>query len=400
MSYSILRVAKVKTGNDTRAIQRHNQRENKTYGNTDIDHSKSHLNYDLINETNIQYAEKINERIEEGYQGNRKIRSDAIKLVDGIITSDKEFFDKLSDKEQDKFFKDSLDFIKKEYGEKNVIYATVHRDEKTPHMHFGIVPLTKDGRLSAKDVLGNKKALSELQDRFNDFINNKGFRLERGEKSTGREHIEIMKFKEQTLNKKISSLENEAQSLQKNIEKVQHIDQRIKEVDNFDNKTKRILNQITMNKNDYEAFKSIAKSGIATIQKFEELKKSNIESIQELNSENKKLKKENDFIVSRNQRLLQQNRQLREENSLLKTGIKKYEREINRLRNYLQGFSKNIQIGMKALSEKVKSNALYQAFYSQVFEKSRDIENEKYKKDVENEKQSYEREREEPEKEL
>ena len=25
-------------------------------------------------------------------------------------------------------------------------------DEKTPHMHYGVVPITDDGRLSAKEV--------------------------------------------------------------------------------------------------------------------------------------------------------------------------------------------------------------------------------------------------------
>ncbi|MGE7186990.1 plasmid recombination protein [Peribacillus sp. NPDC006672] len=47
MSYSIFRVEKVKSENATRAIQRHNQRGNKTYGNQDIDHSRTHLNYTL-----------------------------------------------------------------------------------------------------------------------------------------------------------------------------------------------------------------------------------------------------------------------------------------------------------------------------------------------------------------
>ncbi len=36
--------------------------------------------------------------------------------------------------------------------------------EITPHMHYGVVPITKDGRLSAKEVVGNKKALTEFQD--------------------------------------------------------------------------------------------------------------------------------------------------------------------------------------------------------------------------------------------
>ena len=38
-------------------------------------------------------------------------------------------------------------------------------------MHFEIVPITEDGRLSAKDVVGNKKALASFQDKFNEYVN-------------------------------------------------------------------------------------------------------------------------------------------------------------------------------------------------------------------------------------
>ncbi|WP_179108720.1 MobV family relaxase, partial [Staphylococcus hominis] len=100
--------------------------------------------------------------------------------VDGIITSDNQFFSGKSDKDIKRFFEDSKAFLCEEYGEDNLLYATVHLDEATPHMHFGVVPLTEDGRLSAKDVLGNKKALTEFQDRFNHYINHKGHDLKRG----------------------------------------------------------------------------------------------------------------------------------------------------------------------------------------------------------------------------
>ncbi|GAB5812359.1 hypothetical protein JMUB7546_26810 [Staphylococcus aureus] len=46
-------------------------------------------------------------------------------------------------------------------------------------MHYGVIPITKDGRLSAKEVVGNKKALTEFQDRFNTYINKQGYDLKR-----------------------------------------------------------------------------------------------------------------------------------------------------------------------------------------------------------------------------
>lgn len=79
-----------------------------------------------------------------------------------------------------RFFEDSKEFFIKEYGAENILYVTVHMDEKTPHMHFGVAPITEDGRLSVKEILGNKKAMTEFQDRFNQYVNDKGYKLERG----------------------------------------------------------------------------------------------------------------------------------------------------------------------------------------------------------------------------
>ena len=71
-------------------------------------------------------------------------------------------------------------------------------DEKTPHMHLSFVPLTKDGRLSAKDIVGNKKKLTWWQDRFWKHMVRKYPDLERGESAseTGRTHIPPRLFKE------------------------------------------------------------------------------------------------------------------------------------------------------------------------------------------------------------
>lgn len=87
MSYSIIRVVKVKSKTNTRGIQR----ENKNYENIDIDLSKSYLNYDLVNDTKFDFNKKIDEKIEKNYKGKRKIRTDAIKHIDGLITSDNVF---------------------------------------------------------------------------------------------------------------------------------------------------------------------------------------------------------------------------------------------------------------------------------------------------------------------
>lgn len=67
-------------------------------------------------------------------------------------------------------------------------------------MHFGVVPLTDDGRVSAKEVVGNKTALTKFQDRYHAFINENNFILERGQSKlmTGAKNKKMDVFKQQT----------------------------------------------------------------------------------------------------------------------------------------------------------------------------------------------------------
>lgn len=224
MSHSILRLERLKSPSDISGIQKHVQRETKNYANKDIQKELSGLNYDLINTEKIDYNEKIKNRIEKGYTGKRKIRNDAIKLVDGIITSDNKFFEGMDQLDTKDFFEHAFEFIKNEFGEENIMYATVHFDEKTPHMHFGFVPLTEDGRLSAKEVVGNKKDLSQRQTKFNDFLNSKGYELKRGESAfiSKRKHLETSEYKNKTAYHK-KQLDNVKRDLEHEFERLEHL---------------------------------------------------------------------------------------------------------------------------------------------------------------------------------
>lgn len=200
MSYSIVRVSKVKSGTNTTGIQKHVQRENNNYENEDIDHSKTHLNYDLVNDNKQNFNNLIEEKIEQNYTAKRKIRTDAVKHIDGLITSDNEFFNNQKPEDTKRFFEHAKEFLEQEYGKGNLLYATVHMDEKTPHMHYGVVPITDDGRLSAKEVVGNKKALTDFQDRFNEHVKQRGYDLQRGQSRqvTNAKHEQMSQYKQKT----------------------------------------------------------------------------------------------------------------------------------------------------------------------------------------------------------
>ena len=224
MSYSIIRVSKVKTGTNTTGIQKHVQRENNNYENEDIDHSKTYLNYDLVNANKQNFNNLIDEKIEQNYTGKRKIRTDAIKHIDGLITSDNDFFDNQTPEDTKQFFEYAKEFLEQEYGKDNLLYATVHMDEKTPHMHYGVVPITDDGRLSAKEVVGNKKALTAFQDRFNEYVNQRGYDLDRGQSRqvTNAKHDQVSRYKQKT--------EYHKQEYERESQKLSHIQQKNNEL--------------------------------------------------------------------------------------------------------------------------------------------------------------------------
>ena len=96
------------------------------------------------------------------------------------------------------FFDYAVEFMKFKQSPDTYISAVVHVDEKTPHMHLCFVPITADGRLSAKEIIGNKKRLTKWQDEFWSYMVKKYPDFERGESAslTGRTHIPPRLFKE------------------------------------------------------------------------------------------------------------------------------------------------------------------------------------------------------------
>ena len=65
-----------------------------------------------------------------------KFRKDAVQCVEYLMTASPEVMQAKSRDEQDAYFRDSLEWLKKRHGSENVIYAGIHRDEKPPHVRL------------------------------------------------------------------------------------------------------------------------------------------------------------------------------------------------------------------------------------------------------------------------
>ena len=192
--YAILRFAKYK-GPEIGHIESHNERTKEKYAsNPDIDTSRSHLNFHLVSPERKYRAEAEKQIAAAGCRS----RSDSVRVVEVLVTASPEFFKGKKKAEIKTYFTVALDFIQKHQSKDTIISAVVHMDEKTPHMHLCFVPLTEDKRLSAKEIVGNKKKLTWWQDEFWKHMVGKYPDLERGESAseTGRTHIPPRLFKE------------------------------------------------------------------------------------------------------------------------------------------------------------------------------------------------------------
>lgn len=192
--YLATRMIKLKSQN-LGGIQKHNQREYENHSNKDIDLTRSNLNYDLLNDQNIVYREKIMRTIEDQKISDRKIRKDAVLTNEFFVTSSKSFFEELDPDEQKRFFETSAEWFQERYGKQNVAYATVHNDETTPHMHIGVVPM-KDGKLQGKNVF-NRAELLHIQENLPKHLEDKGFDVKRGEDRSKNFHVQPEDWKQQ-----------------------------------------------------------------------------------------------------------------------------------------------------------------------------------------------------------
>ena len=192
VGYAVVHMMKIKSG-AVGGIQSHNNREHEPKTNPDVDMSRSEDNYDLISCDN--YKRSIKEKLSNLVESSRTVRKDAVVVCNFIVTSDNETMNALGADRQREFFQDSVKWFSDRYGADRVLNATVHMDEATPHLHIGVMPITQDGRLSAKAIF-TKTEMKAIQTEFARDVGEK-YGLERGVEGSERTHLSEARFKEQ-----------------------------------------------------------------------------------------------------------------------------------------------------------------------------------------------------------
>ena len=186
MSFAILRHGKIKNTAKGAAIS-HNHRLSDE-AKINVDKAKAHLNIFFD-------GDGVKDRIDAKMPA--KHRKDAVVAVEILLTSGPEFFNAIeTDREKlaanprfQAWVDKSIGWAKKEFGD-NLVDVALHMDESSPHIHVLTVPLTKDGRLCAKEVTARAQ-MQRRQTEYSDAM--KVFGMERGipAAETKRRHISL-----------------------------------------------------------------------------------------------------------------------------------------------------------------------------------------------------------------
>ena len=232
-----------------------------------------------------------------------------------------------------------MEFLETLFGKSNTIYAVVHNDEHTPHMHFGFVPMTEDNRVCAKEVI-NRNILRKIQEELPKHLQKAGFNIERGEVNSEAVHRTVKQYKAD-MEKEKAELATVIQGQKQELQAIAEKKTDIRSVEKIVTGKTLLGGKVTVEEADYQKLTDLAIKQIAVESKEKKLKK-----------ENASLRKENQQLKASNEAL---NSQLTSEQSMSRRlSLKKLEAEVQELRRFKQMTEKFVtEHGLKDYFRKI-----------------------------------------------
>lgn len=182
--YAIMRCEKLSSMGNVAASLSHNFRERDT-PNADPERTPSNTQM-VAASTSREAIARMRAMLPE------KRRKDAVLAVEYIFTASPGWWARANAQQQDDFFSRSMEWLERKYGSDRIFAATIHRDETTPHLAAYVVPLTADGRLSAKEFIGNRKQMGVDQTSYAETVAHLG--LTRGIPGSKAKHQRVQRF--------------------------------------------------------------------------------------------------------------------------------------------------------------------------------------------------------------
>ena len=340
INYAIFRSEPIYTLQDLAQIGSHNKREKKAYNsnpNIKIELSKNNIDivplsekyikgfYNLTKEYKKEHDERMKtEREDRKRTFNQMLNKSKNVIADELIfTASHTFFDNMSNEDIKNWANTCMEFVYEDLGYKKeqILHATVHLDEETPHLHCVVVPLIKkfDKRtnterytISKKQYIKDKNHLSELQDKYHTRLVNKGYDLERGIKGSDTKHQKVKEFKkttryyEQKVNNLNCRLDNAINNFEDKMQTTKNIP--------FDKK------HIILEKETFDSMNNIIKE-TKNIMNFQPKMEQLFNEVNTFTKSHKALEKENNNLQKEIKSLTTRNQNLKKENNNLKLYI-------------------------------------------------------------------------------
>ena len=313
--FSVARVV-THTKENISKFERHDERKNTTYSNTNIVAERTPMNI-YFKKYDSTLNQKFDEMVKNGQISTRGLKANAKIYNELVFDVNSLYFEQNGGYEFAKrFYEKAYNFAEKEMGTENILTAVLHADELNTalteefekeiyhyHLHVIAIPVVqkeikyskrcKDKSLvgktkevinqvshskkwkseQAKDLQGNSlydekgkpiliKSYSLLQDRFYQYMFDNGYRcFIRGIKGSTAEHLENLDFKIKKDKERLKEISNKIEEKETTFDNIMKFDKQIKGVSDL-GKHKRFSKKIELEPQDYEDLVNYAKKGI------------------------------------------------------------------------------------------------------------------------------------------
>lgn len=325
-------------------IERHNERKNEIYQNTDIQLERSDMNICFKKSTD-GYISAFDKMCEDGTISTKGLKNNAIHFNELLFDVNTSYFEERGGYDfAREFFSNAYDYAVKEVGgEQYILSAVMHADERNSavseqlgrdvyhyHLHVIYVPVVQkevkwSKRSKDKSLVGTVKEVitqvshskkwashkeirddgkqhlvrsySLLQDRFFEYMRDCGYHdIERGEKGSTDKHKNNVQHKADQEEKRLNEVISKIEKQQKVLETIADKKTKIKAVNEVEIKPAKLQKgKLVVDEQDFEDIKTLAKKHIATKSKE-----------QKLLAENKGLKQENQALLTQNRQQAQE----------------------------------------------------------------------------------------------
>lgn len=157
----------------------------------------------------------------------RALRKDAVLIRGVVLQLDPKWFEQYNpdwresglNRQAAQYTRAAVDWVRREFGEENIIGMSMHLDEVNPGLHVMITPITSDGRLAQKEFFKGPADLRRQHREVRDAVAAAGYDVEYRVTERSREHLSSSEFqaKADRLRDATSALEFELDvSLQRN----------------------------------------------------------------------------------------------------------------------------------------------------------------------------------------